>query len=145
MPRLLIALKFVWLKILNASPRSWSCVFSPKRKFLNKEKSTRLVGGPLITARPAFPTTFAIGAALGLGWKHATVNHCSKVCGAPLFGSHRTFGLLPATRAGMLPSPAASKFVVGVKPNPDCNFFFQAEDGIRDLTVTGVQTCALPI
>src|SRR2546430_16788945 len=28
-----------------------------------------------------------------------------------------------------------------------CNFFFffQAEDGIRDLTVTGVQTCALPI
>src|SRR5256886_11595223 len=27
-----------------------------------------------------------------------------------------------------------------------CAFFlFQAEDGIRDLTVTGVQTCALPI
>src|SRR5256886_6679569 len=24
-------------------------------------------------------------------------------------------------------------------------FFFQAEDGIRDLTVTGVQTCALPV
>src|SRR3989337_815031 len=24
-------------------------------------------------------------------------------------------------------------------------FFFQAEDGIRDATVTGVQTCALPI
>src|SRR3989475_12779185 len=27
----------------------------------------------------------------------------------------------------------------------DVVFFFQAEDGIRDLTVTGVQTCALPI
>src|SRR3712207_8552926 len=32
----------------------------------------------------------------------------------------------------------------------DCNsdfffFFFQAEDGIRDIGVTGVQTCALPI
>src|SRR2546430_4866206 len=29
----------------------------------------------------------------------------------------------------------------------DCtgHLFFQAEDGIRDLTVTGVQTCALPI
>src|SRR5688572_32923685 len=26
-----------------------------------------------------------------------------------------------------------------------CFFFFQAEDGIRGLTVTGVQTCALPI
>src|SRR5690625_1374696 len=27
----------------------------------------------------------------------------------------------------------------------NCNFFFQAEDGIRDGHVTGVQTCALPI
>src|SRR3712207_7165748 len=26
-----------------------------------------------------------------------------------------------------------------------CSFFFQAEDGIRDIGVTGVQTCALPI
>src|SRR2546430_7471958 len=30
-------------------------------------------------------------------------------------------------------------------PSVDTFFFFQAEDGIRDLTVTGVQTCALPI
>src|SRR5205807_3152149 len=29
-------------------------------------------------------------------------------------------------------------------PNHGC-FFFQAEDGIRDYKVTGVQTCALPI
>src|SRR2546430_386008 len=29
--------------------------------------------------------------------------------------------------------------------DPSFGFFFQAEDGIRDLTVTGVQTCALPI
>src|SRR5256886_10280796 len=34
--------------------------------------------------------------------------------------------------------PIASRLLVVV-------FFFQAEDGIRDLTVTGVQTCALPI
>src|SRR5258707_11528890 len=27
----------------------------------------------------------------------------------------------------------------------DLRFFFQAEDGIRDIGVTGVQTCALPI
>src|SRR2546430_9006197 len=39
----------------------------------------------------------------------------------------------------------------GVYDNPldltdkSWTFFFQAEDGIRDLTVTGVQTCALPI
>src|SRR5260221_10122052 len=29
--------------------------------------------------------------------------------------------------------------------NPPFFFFFQAEDGIRDHCVTGVQTCALPI
>src|SRR5206468_9221684 len=29
--------------------------------------------------------------------------------------------------------------------NASVIFFFQAEDGIRDLIVTGVQTCALPI
>src|SRR2546422_1628267 len=28
---------------------------------------------------------------------------------------------------------------------PSFFFFFQAEDGIRDVAVTGVQTCALPI
>src|SRR2546429_2299149 len=27
----------------------------------------------------------------------------------------------------------------------EVRFFFQAEDGIRDVAVTGVQTCALPI
>src|SRR2546421_5352824 len=32
----------------------------------------------------------------------------------------------------------------GTKDGRVC-FFFQAEDGIRDLIVTGVQTCALPI
>src|SRR4051794_41687756 len=31
------------------------------------------------------------------------------------------------------------------KTRPDYFFFFQAEDGIRDGRVTGVQTCALPI
>src|SRR5205085_4344710 len=35
---------------------------------------------------------------------------------------------------------------LGLRRNArDKFFFFQAEDGIRDLTVTGVQTCALPI
>src|SRR5215813_5685798 len=31
------------------------------------------------------------------------------------------------------------------RPVPARSFFFQAEDGIRDADVTGVQTCALPI
>src|SRR2546430_7545470 len=41
-----------------------------------------------------------------------------------------------------------AKLTVFITPSSDCQviyFFFQAEDGIRDLTVTGVQTCALPI
>src|SRR2546427_2264366 len=36
-------------------------------------------------------------------------------------------------------------FLYGVSIYSFFFFFFQAEDGIRDLTVTGVQTCALPI
>src|SRR5205085_5425832 len=36
------------------------------------------------------------------------------------------------------PDEAVPSFVSGA-------FFFHAEDGIRGLTVTGVQTCALPI
>src|SRR5438876_10241609 len=32
-----------------------------------------------------------------------------------------------------------------VPPRIACDFFLQAEDGIRDGRVTGVQTCALPI
>src|SRR3989440_956594 len=36
--------------------------------------------------------------------------------------------------------------VLAVESTPPAFFFFfQAEDGIRDLIVTGVQTCALPI
>src|SRR5207245_7666035 len=41
-----------------------------------------------------------------------------------------------------MPLPPAVRNVTGVALH--C-FFFQAEDGIRDATVTGVQTCALPI
>src|SRR6266496_6030599 len=36
-------------------------------------------------------------------------------------------------------------FFVWIKVRSCFFFFFQAEDGIRDLYVTGVQTCALPI
>src|SRR6266487_6072124 len=36
-------------------------------------------------------------------------------------------------------------FLCSVWTISGCCFFFQAEDGIRDGRVTGVQTCALPI
>src|SRR5947209_10584437 len=35
--------------------------------------------------------------------------------------------------------------ICGMYSTVSCVFFFQAEDGIRDIGVTGVQTCALPI
>src|SRR5699024_12061105 len=44
----------------------------------------------------------------------------------------------PITRFGMLPISDHRVTIYIV-------FFFQAEDGIRDRNVTGVQTCALPI
>src|SRR2546422_6441411 len=34
---------------------------------------------------------------------------------------------------------------VNVSDEYVCFFFFKAEDGMRDVAVTGVQTCALPI
>src|SRR5215203_6376763 len=54
---------------------------------------------------------------------------------------------------GMGDAGIKSAIQVSNVPNPDeavpsfvfCSFFFQAEDGIRDIGVTGVQTCALPI
>src|SRR2546421_5305438 len=47
----------------------------------------------------------------------------------------------------ILVSSIGSDFCVlsSLSHNTTCFFFFQAEDGIRDLIVTGVQTCALPI
>src|SRR2546430_3761234 len=46
-----------------------------------------------------------------------------------------------------IPVKAGIIFVLSVcsTDNSSFSFFFQAEDGIRYLTVTGVQTCALPI
>src|SRR3712207_7713201 len=38
-----------------------------------------------------------------------------------------------------------SNYVIGPRERLREVFFFQAEDGIRDIGVTGVQTCALPI
>src|SRR5256885_2675890 len=40
-------------------------------------------------------------------------------------------------------TPCTSRYVLGIRERS--TIFFQAEDGIRDYKVTGVQTCALPI
>src|SRR2546430_6898129 len=45
----------------------------------------------------------------------------------------------------MPPNSKRSRILSQIETRSRLYFFFQAEDGIRDLTVTGVQTCALPI
>src|SRR5256886_5603728 len=52
--------------------------------------------------------------------------------------------LVSATGHGSLVRPTLIGALLGVVAAFGF-YFFQAEDGIRDLTVTGVQTCALPI
>src|SRR2546430_13554559 len=59
-----------------------------------------------------------------------------------------TMQTLPVPWGGLLLSLESQLLAKGEKDesfSSDVFFFFQAEDGIRDLTVTGVQTCALPI
>src|SRR2546430_5286777 len=46
--------------------------------------------------------------------------------------------------ANLLPG-SSTEVIAAFNAGTNFIFFFQAEDGIRDLTVTGVQTCALPI
>src|SRR2546429_3342725 len=53
-----------------------------------------------------------------------------------LFGSNDSLVFIDWLQS-LCPRPLASLYV--------SFFFFQAEDGIRDVAVTGVQTCALPI
>src|ERR1700682_118862 len=107
--------------MLKASARNCNFIDSPKRMLLLMVKSNRLVDGPLTVPRPALPMTFAtpVVVTVGLNWKHAVLKYCCRVWGALAFGSQRTFGLPPATRAGTKPSPAGSKAeVVGVNGIP---------------------------
>src|SRR4051795_8952453 len=65
----------------------------------------------------------------------------------------RATGTVDYSRQGRAPRSLARCRVVGAcgpilhgpRPCFSVLFFFQAEDGIRDESVTGVQTCALPI
>src|SRR2546430_2121446 len=69
------------------------------------------------------------------------VYRTAKLCYATLGGL--TGGLAFALTAGDLKT--AETVWVTTMGGTYVVFFFQAEGGIRDLTVTGVQTCALPI
>src|SRR2546430_10046458 len=71
------------------------------------------------------------------------------VGGTPERARIELHGSFARTGEGHGTDKAIAGGLMGFRPDDerlrDALFFFQAEDGIRDLTVTGVQTCALPI
>src|SRR5438874_1278516 len=65
----------------------------------------------------------------------------------PFFANYRPqFYFRTTDVTGTVTLPEGTEMVMpGDNITMEVDFFFQAEDGIRDLYVTGVQTCALPI
>src|SRR5256885_8265963 len=66
-----------------------------------------------------------------------------------LLSYNRSFAALRMTRYARIfvttPAPTVRPPSAAARRSCSSIFFFQAEDGIRDYKVTGVQTCALPI
>src|SRR2546426_4366976 len=108
--------KFVWLNMLNTSHRSWTDFDSPKRMFFDNVASKRVVGRPVMTLRDSLPTRLTPAGGFA---KQAVLNHCSKVWGAPAFGSQIASGLAPEGDEPRSPSPAGSlEEVVAENPRP---------------------------
>src|SRR5260370_13658986 len=108
--------KFVWLNMLKTSHRSCSDFDSPKRMFLARVASKRVVGGPRMTLRDSFPTRLTPAGGLA---KQAILSHCVNVCGAPAFGSQFTSGLGPEGPDTRNPIPAGSLIeVLAGETNP---------------------------
>src|SRR2546421_1486528 len=70
-------------------------------------------------------------------------------CACTVFWTASKTISVASTTSGPIPAPGRTAIlctlVVIEVLSVGVFFFFQAEDGIRDLIVTGVQTCALPI
>src|SRR5437667_2904032 len=105
---------------------------------------------------PSSEATFlprgAISASLGFPLHSAEISMSSRFVGRPqAFPDRASRGALFLTSLLILAllsllAYVVKNFLVIQKLDPaPCSFFFQAEDGIRDRDVTGVQTCALPI
>src|SRR6478735_8206779 len=73
--------------------------------------------------------------------KKKTIAHIRHVVSVPETIDFTPSELIsPRLSGAMVPRPP-----IMMPRLPKLVFFFQAEDGIRDYKVTGVQTCALPI
>src|SRR5690348_6703975 len=85
------------------------------------------------------------------GTQDLSVSEVTARTGMPLSTCHRLLSEL--VEVGLLERQQDKRYRVGLRlwelavrtPGALGIFFFQAEDGIRDGRVTGVQTCALPI
>src|SRR5256886_10182825 len=106
----------------------------------------------LLSIRPSDNLTRVFLELSGTGAAEGAVKHAIEASGRPLILSFmgQYHGLsIGATDFGTLASRMRRNweaFSGGAVHAPyPMTFFFQAEDGIRDFTVTGVQTCALPI
>src|SRR5256885_12013537 len=96
-----------------------------------------------------FPLAVSVGSRLNR-WKTKPILWRRNLVRAASLNSVRSF---PSTRT--FPREACARPPITYSkedlPHPEGpitatdSFFFQAEDGIRDYKVTGVQTCALPI
>src|SRR5690606_9562150 len=76
-------------------------------------------------------------------WIRSEERRVGRECGARGAGCVDITSNAAASEVGTR-LPPQSAVVMPRSQAPD-GFFFQAEDGIRDFHVTGVQTCALPI
>src|SRR5256885_2281015 len=79
--------------------------------------------------------------------RHVDYHECVAPCADGQRRIATVHGVCEGVRPGLLTRDSASEDR-GDREHYDYRlhfFFFQAEDGIRDYKVTGVQTCALPI
>src|SRR5947209_6754589 len=93
------------------------------------------------------------------GWQGLLVGSLSQPRGGPMLTGHASHQVGLDADIWLSPMPnreltrqereemSATMIVAEdrLDVDPQVCFFFQAEDGIRDIGVTGVQTCALPI
>src|SRR5690554_4303297 len=74
---------------------------------------------------------------------NSSIRRCARLRGArltPVISPNWSNSISGSGRSKSI-DPRRTRFLLSTS----ASFFFQAEDGIRDADVTGVQTCALPI
>src|SRR5689334_17093422 len=105
---------------------------------MSEQKVALITGGALVIARAV---TLALAAR---GWSVAICYRTSAKEAGEVMDTVKQAGAKGMALQIDVSDPNAAAGLVR-KVRQEWGFFFQAEDGIRDGTVTGVQTCALPI